>query len=123
VTVPPQTDQDASTGGTTTSGYPFAKHKRHKGNAVANTDSKGSATTSPTAPVVTGVEPSTSTCDTDGDGVTDPGAPSDCSSGSSSSSTNLVEGSMQPAQPVASPKKKSAGKAKSARSASKKRTK
>ncbi|HKH40630.1 MAG TPA: sigma-70 family RNA polymerase sigma factor [Solirubrobacterales bacterium] len=104
VTVPPPSTDPAATGGTTTSGFPFGKHKRHKGNAVANTDSKGTTPAAQTGPVTTGVEPSTS-CDTDGDGVTDTGAPSTCSSGSTGS-TGLVEGSLEPAQPAVSPRKK-----------------
>ncbi|HSD24274.1 MAG TPA: RNA polymerase sigma factor [Solirubrobacterales bacterium] len=76
VTVPPQTSQPATTGGTAST-LPLGKRKRHKGNSLANTDSKGTTTTPQTGPVTTGVEPST-TCDGDGDGVTDPGAPSPC---------------------------------------------
>jgi RNA polymerase sigma factor (sigma-70 family) len=104
VTVPPTSSDPAATGGTTTSGFPFGKRKRHKGNAVANTDSKGATPAPQTGPVTTGVEPSTS-CDADGDGITDTGAPSTCSSGSTGS-TGLVEGSLEPAQPPVSPRKK-----------------
>ena len=105
VTVPPQPTDHATTGGTTTSNFPIGKHKRHKGNAVANTDSKGSTTSTQTAPVTTGVE--TSGCDADGNGATDPGAPSSCTTGSTPSS-GLVEGSLQPAQRSAAPKRKRA---------------
>jgi RNA polymerase sigma factor (sigma-70 family) len=107
VTVPPHPADQATTGGTTTSTFPLKKHKRHKGNAIANTDSKGTSTTPQTGPVVTGVEPSS--CDADGDGVTDTGAPSSCSSAPATSG-GLVEGSMEPGQPSVSPKKKSAKK-------------
>ncbi len=83
VTVPPETSDPAATTGGTASALPIIgnKRRRHKGNSIANTDSKGTSTVPQTAPVTTGVEPS-STCDTDGDGVTDPGAPVDCSPGS-----------------------------------------
>jgi RNA polymerase sigma factor (sigma-70 family) len=80
VTVPPQPADQVSTGGTGTTTPTKAKHKRHKASALANTDSKGTAT-SESAPVTTGIEPSTTSCDADGDGVADPGAPSTCSSG------------------------------------------
>ena len=87
VTVPPQPSEAATTGGTATSVLPLGnKRKRHKGNSIANTDSKGPSTTPQTAPVVTGVEPS-STCDTNGDGVADPGAPSTCTTGSTGGTT------------------------------------
>jgi RNA polymerase sigma factor (sigma-70 family) len=85
VTVPPQSGEEATTGGTATSVLPLGnKRKRHKGNSIANTDSKGTTTIPQTAPVTTGVEPS-STCDGNGDGLADPGAPADCSTGSTPS--------------------------------------
>jgi len=52
------------------------QHHHHK-NAVANSDSQPKSPEQ-TGPVTTGVEPAT--CDADGDGVTDPGAPSTCTS-------------------------------------------
>jgi RNA polymerase sigma factor (sigma-70 family) len=115
VTVPPQATDPATTGAST-SNFPIGKHRKHKGSAVANTDSKGATTTTPqTGPVVTGVEPSSS-CDADGDGVPDAGAPS-CSTDAPAPTTQgdgLVTGSLEPAQPAArSPKKRpgnSAGK-------------
>jgi hypothetical protein len=125
--VPPQTTDPATTGAST-SNFPIGKHRKHKGTAVANTDSKGATTTTPqTGPVVTGVEPSSS-CDADGDGVPDAGAPS-CSTGSPAPTTQgdgLVTGSLEPAQPStgsakkpransgkrSTPKKKSASKKK-----------
>jgi RNA polymerase sigma factor (sigma-70 family) len=83
VTVPPETSDPAATTGGTASALPIIgnKRRRHKGNNIANTDSKGTSTVPQTGPVTTGVEPS-STCDTDGNGVIDPGAPADCSPGS-----------------------------------------
>jgi RNA polymerase sigma factor (sigma-70 family) len=87
VTVPPQPSEAATTGGTATSVLPLGnKRKRHKADSIANTDSKGPSTTPQTAPVVTGVEPS-STCDTNGDGVADPGAPSTCTTGATTGTT------------------------------------
>lgn len=80
VTVPPQpadpaTATGAQTGGTTAA-TTTGKHRHHK-NAVANSDSQPK-TPAQTGPVTTGVEPAT--CDADGDGVTDAGAPSSCTS-------------------------------------------
>jgi hypothetical protein len=80
VTVPPQpanpaTATGAQTGGTTAA-TSTGKHHHHK-NAVANSDSQPK-TPAQTGPVTTGVEPAT--CDADGDGVTDAGAPSSCTS-------------------------------------------
>ncbi len=78
VTVPPQpTDPAAAAGaqtGGTTAAVTTGKHHHHK-NAVANSDSQPN-TPAQTGPVTTGVEPAT--CDADGDGVTDAGAPSSC---------------------------------------------
>ena len=85
VTVPPQPADEASTDGTGTTTP--SKHRRHKASARANTDSKGAKSTQQSAPVTTGVEPSTTSCDADGDGVADPGAPSTCSSGGATSTT------------------------------------
>ena len=87
VTVPSQSSQPATTGGTASTEPTGNKRKRHKGNKIASTDSKGSTTTAQTAPVTTGIEPSTTGCDADGDGVTDPGAPSTCSTGTTTTTT------------------------------------
>src|SRR5262249_20274689 len=76
VTVPPQTSQPGTTGGTAST-LPLGKRKHHHGNNIANTD-KGGTTAPQTGPVTTGVEPSTTPCDADGDGVADPGAPATC---------------------------------------------
>ncbi|HKH23333.1 MAG TPA: sigma-70 family RNA polymerase sigma factor [Solirubrobacterales bacterium] len=83
VTVPAVTADDPTVTGATA---PITKHRRHKG-ATAKT---GSATSTQTAPVTTGVEPSTttSTCDADGDGVADPGAPSGCSTTGGTTTTD-----------------------------------
>ena len=75
VTVPPQTtDPTASTGsqtgGTTASATGEAQAARARGGATATPSPLAPAQT---GPVTTGVEPST--CDADGDGVADPGAP------------------------------------------------
>jgi RNA polymerase sigma factor (sigma-70 family) len=87
VTVPPQSGEAAATGGTATGVLPLGnKRRRHKGNNIANTDSKGTSTTPQTGPVTTGVEPS-STCDANADGVTDPGAPASCTPGSTAPTT------------------------------------
>jgi hypothetical protein len=104
VTVPPQPADEATTGGTTASTILGNKRRRHKGSNIANTDSKGTTTTPQTGPVTTGVEPS-STCDADGDGVTDPGAPSTCSSGSTTT-TPTDQTSPQPATVYSEPVKK-----------------
>jgi RNA polymerase sigma factor (sigma-70 family) len=84
VTVPPESSDPAATGGTASSVLPLGnKRKRHRGNnSIANTDSKNTTTTTQTGPVTTGVEPSTSACDANGDGAVDPGAPSTCVPGS-----------------------------------------
>jgi RNA polymerase sigma factor (sigma-70 family) len=95
VTVPPQPSEAATTGGTATSVLPGNKRKRHRGNSIANTDSKGPSTTPQTAPVVTGVEPS-STCDANGDGVTDPGAPTTCTTGSTGGTTGADQTTTTP---------------------------
>jgi RNA polymerase sigma factor (sigma-70 family) len=75
VTVPP-TDPAATASATTgAAAVPTTgKHKHHK-NAVANSDPQPSSPAQ-SGPVTTGVEPAT--CDADGDGVTDAGAPSNC---------------------------------------------
>jgi hypothetical protein len=120
VTVPPQSDEGATTS-RTTSNFPIGKHRKHKGNAVANTDSRGTSTTPQTAPVVTGVEPGT--CDADGDGVVDTGAPSSCSTGTTgttSTGDGLVEGSLQPAQPAATPRRSHRGSTGGTKTAKKK---
>jgi RNA polymerase sigma factor (sigma-70 family) len=117
VTVPPQSTDAATTGGTATSAVPpGSKHKRHKGSNIANTDSKAPTTTPQTGPVTTGVEPSASSCDADGDGATDPGAPSSCSTGTTGSTetagtTGTVDQSTPPPTEysVQLKKKRSAG--------------
>jgi RNA polymerase sigma factor (sigma-70 family) len=80
VTVPPQPADPAAattpaTGGTTAA--TTGRHRRHHKNAVANSDPSATSP-SQSGPVTTGVEPAT--CDADGDGVTDAGAPSSCTS-------------------------------------------
>jgi RNA polymerase sigma factor (sigma-70 family) len=102
-TAPPQpTDQATTAGGTT----PLpGRHKHHKN--IANTDQGTS--TSETGPVTTNVEPAT--CDADGDGVTDPGAPSSCTSGTPDGSGTVTtgvqeSGTIAPATPYnVTPKK------------------
>ena len=131
VTVPPQTSQPGTTGGTASSALPTGKRKRHRGNSLANTDSKGTTTTAQTGPVTTGVEPST-TCDADGDGVTDPGAPTTCVPETTTTSTGTTTGVVQtaPAPATIAPQRskhrtksrgksgKSTGKSKSTKSKS-----
>ncbi|HEX3292637.1 MAG TPA: RNA polymerase sigma factor [Solirubrobacterales bacterium] len=111
VTVPPQTAQPGTTGGVASTA-PLGKRKRHKGNSVANTDSKGTTTVPQTGPVTTGVEPS-ATCDADGDGVIDPGAPTTCSPGTTG--TTGVQGTTTtaPAPATSQPTSKSKRHAKS----------
>jgi RNA polymerase sigma factor (sigma-70 family) len=79
VTVPPE-PADQATAAEATAPPAGTKHKRHKTPVTANTDQGTS--TSQTGPITTAVEPSTSTstssCDANGDGVTDVGAPSTC---------------------------------------------
>jgi RNA polymerase sigma factor (sigma-70 family) len=95
VTVPPQPADEvatAATGGTASTTAPWTgKHKRRKGGALANTDSKGTASIPQTGPVTTGVEPSTTSCDADGDGVIDPGAPTTCSSSTGATQPATVQ--------------------------------
>jgi RNA polymerase sigma factor (sigma-70 family) len=108
VTVPPQPAEpsitDPATGGTTpalTGKTTTGKHKRHKG-AYANSDPRTGTVQS--GPVTTGVEPAAS-CDANGDGVTDPGAPSTCSSSSNGTvSTGVQQGSTAPV-PYSAPRK------------------
>ncbi len=134
VTVPPQPSEAATTGGTATSVLPLGdKRKRHMGNSIANTDSKGPSTTPQTAPVVTGVEPS-STCDANGDGVADPGAPTTCTTGSTGATTGADQTTtttppaavysvpLKKQQPKSTSKQKSTGKS-STKSTPKKRAK
>ena len=114
VTVPPESTDPATTGGTATSALPpGSKRKRHKGTNIANSDSKAPTTTPQTGPVTTGVEPSTAGCDADGDGVTDPGAPESCSTGSTGTAgtTGTVDQSTPPPTEysVQRKKKRSAG--------------
>jgi RNA polymerase sigma factor (sigma-70 family) len=119
VTVPPEpTDPAAATGAQTTGGATATTghHRKHHKNAIANSDPNA---TSPaqTGPVTTGVEPAT--CDADGDGVTDSGAPSGCSappppppdpttgtSGSGIKSGSIKPLSSAPKKHHAAPKKK-----------------
>jgi RNA polymerase sigma factor (sigma-70 family) len=105
VTVPPQTSDQATTGGTATTVPVATKRKRHKGSNLANTDSKGTTTTPQSGPVTTGVEPST-TCDADADGVTDPGAPTSCTSGGTTTTTAVEPASVAPAATYTPPKRK-----------------
>jgi RNA polymerase sigma factor (sigma-70 family) len=95
VTVPPQPTDPAAippTGGVTA--LPGRTGKRRHRKPIANTDSKITGSTQ-TGPVSTGVEPAT--CDADGDGAPDPGAPSTCPSaatptdGSGTTPTTEVE--------------------------------
>ena len=135
VTVPPETSDPAATTGGTASTLPIIgnKRRRHKGNNIANTDSKGTSTVPQTGPVTTGVEPS-STCDTNGDGVVDPGASADCSPGSTpttgtdqTTAPSAVEYSvpLKKQRSKSTSKQKSTGKStsKSAKSKPKKRSK
>jgi RNA polymerase sigma factor (sigma-70 family) len=115
VTVPP-TDPAATptaqTGGTTAAAT--VKHKHHK-NAIANSDSQPKSPAQ-SGPVTTGVEPAT--CDANGDGITDAGAPSSCSSppaptntGSSTGATGAIQsGGVKPLS--AAPKKHKSSKKK-----------
>jgi RNA polymerase sigma factor (sigma-70 family) len=109
VTIPPQpADPTAATGtatgGSTATATGTAKRKHHHKNAVANSDSQPK-TPAQTGPVTTGVEPAT--CDADGDGVPDAGAPSSCTTGGTVS-TGVVQGEVSPvpySAPKAAPKK------------------
>jgi RNA polymerase sigma factor (sigma-70 family) len=94
VTVPPAHEADAPGA---TAPFPVTKHKRHKSPVTANTDQGTS--TSQTGPLTTTVEPSTSptNCDADGDGVTDAGAPSDCTTGTVSPSPDTPGSGVQDA--------------------------
>jgi len=127
VTVPPQSTDPATTGGTATSAVPLGnKRKRHKGSNIANTDSKAPSTTPQTGPVTTGVEPSTAGCDADGDGVTDPGAPTSCSTGSTGSTgttdtTGTVDQTTPPPTEYSVQRNKKTSRAKSKRSAGSKK--
>jgi RNA polymerase sigma factor (sigma-70 family) len=111
VTVPPESTDPATTGGTATSVLPLGnKRKRHKGSNIANTDSKAPSTTPQTGPVTTGVETSTTSCDANGDGVTDPGAPTTCSTGSTGA-TGVDQTSPPPAVVYSQPPKKQRSRA------------
>jgi RNA polymerase sigma factor (sigma-70 family) len=94
----PATTSQATSGTTAVTGKTTVggKRKHHK-SALANSDSQTKASAQ-TSPVTTGVEPA---CDADGDGVTDPGAPTSCSSGSSVS-TGVEQGEAAPV-PYAEP--------------------
>jgi RNA polymerase sigma factor (sigma-70 family) len=93
VTVPPQ-PADQATATEATVPLHATKHKRHKTPVTANTDQGTS--TSQSGPITTAVEPSTSTstssCDANGDGVTDVGAPTTCTTDST-----VTTGVEQPA--------------------------
>jgi RNA polymerase sigma factor (sigma-70 family) len=119
VTVPPQptdpaaTTPVAQTGGTTAA-TTTGRHKHHK-NAIANSDSQPTNSPSQTGPVTTGVEPAT--CDADGDGVTDAGAPSNCTSppaptdtGATGATGAIQSGGVAPLS--ATPKKQKSSKKK-----------
>ncbi|MGA8926189.1 MAG: hypothetical protein WB462_08200, partial [Solirubrobacterales bacterium] len=119
VTVPPQTtDPTASTGSQTggTTASATGKHKRHK-HAVANSDSQPTAPAQ-TGPVTTGVEPST--CDANGDGIDDPGAPSGCVPSGGTVSTGVQPGEVT-ATPYSAPKKRKAAPKSSSKSSPKKK--
>jgi RNA polymerase sigma factor (sigma-70 family) len=124
VTVPNQPAEDGTaTGGTASSTLQLGKRRRHKGNNIANTDSKATTTTPQTGPVTTGVEPSTTPCDANGDGVTDPGAPTTCTTGSTGTTTTEQTTTAPPAtaysvqrrkhRPGSRSKSKSGGQSKS----------
>ncbi|MDX6605865.1 MAG: hypothetical protein QOD14_405 [Solirubrobacterales bacterium] len=105
VTVTPQpADPTATTGAQTggTAATTTGKRKHHH-HAIANTDSQPNPAAQ-SGPVTTGVEPST-TCDANGDGVTDPGAPSSCTTDGGTVTTGVEQGSVAPA-PYSAPKKK-----------------
>src|SRR4051812_17818896 len=118
VTVSPEPADPAATTGAQSGGTATTtpKHKHHK-NAVANSDPQP---TSPaqTGPVTTGVEPGT--CDADGDGAADAGAPSGCTtspppSDTSTGATGSIEqGSVRPPS-YSAPKKHKAPRKKRAR--------
>jgi RNA polymerase sigma factor (sigma-70 family) len=103
VTVPPQPGETATTGGTATTAPVVTKRKRHK-HPGASTDSNGTTTAPQSGPVTTGVEPST-TCDANGDGATDPGAPTNCSPGSTTTS-GTDQGTLAPPTEYTAPRRK-----------------
>ena len=107
VTVPPRPADQPTTGGD----LPFPiKHKHHHKGATATTNSGSS--TPQTAPVTTGVVPSS--CDANGDGVTDAGAPAECTSSGTvptpGTSSGIEDAGLAPA--YTAPKKKAAPKKK-----------
>jgi hypothetical protein len=125
VTVPPQTSEPPATGGATAGGATAGgataggataggatastlpgRHKRHKNPVTANTDQNTS--TSQTGPVTTGVEPSTASCDADGDGVVDPGAPVTCTTVTTAvqESVTIAPATAVPAPETKAPAKK-----------------
>jgi RNA polymerase sigma factor (sigma-70 family) len=116
VTVPPQpTDPVATTGAATGGTTPTVtgKRKHHHKNAVANSDSQPKTPATQTGPVTTGVEPATSSCDADGDGVTDTG--STCSSDAPAPiDTGVEQGQIAPV-PYSAPKKNKAASKKKVR--------
>jgi RNA polymerase sigma factor (sigma-70 family) len=125
VTVPPETSQPETTGGTASSALSLGKRKRHKGHGLANTDSKGTTTIPQTGPVTTGVEPAT-TCDANGDGVTDPGAPASCVPGSTDATgtTGVVQTAPTPATVAPSrPKHRTKSSGKSGKATGKSKSK
>jgi RNA polymerase sigma factor (sigma-70 family) len=114
VTVPPQPTDPAATTGAQTGGTTAAttgRHKHHK-SAVANSDSQPKSPAQ-TGPVTTGVEPAT--CDANGDGVTDPGAPSSCTTpppapSDTGASGSIDQGGVKPLSYTAPRKHKAAPK-------------
>jgi hypothetical protein len=89
---------------------------------VANSDSQPqSQVPAQTGPVTTGVEPS-ATCDADGDGVTDPGAPSTCTTTATPGTvdTGVQQGTVAPV-PYSAPKKQKAAPKKAASQSSPKK--
>jgi hypothetical protein len=107
VTVPPGSSESETTGGTASSLLPLGKHRRHRGNNIANTDSnKGPSTTPQTGPVTTGVEPSTNLCDTDGDGANDPGTTCTTGATGATGATGVDQSAPAPATIYSAPRKK-----------------
>jgi RNA polymerase sigma factor (sigma-70 family) len=94
-TVPAQPGDPNAAANTTGGLTPVTgKHKKHKG-ALANTDTTSTSRgATQTGPVTTGVDPSTSSCDANGDGAVDPGAPASCSS--TGAATGIDSGTAQP---------------------------
>ena len=107
VTVPPESSESETTGGTASSVLPLGgRHRRHRVNNIANTDSKGASTTPQTAPVTTGVEPSTNPCDTDGDGANDPGSACTTGATGAAGATGVDQSAPAPATIYSAPRNK-----------------